>query len=370
MLEIDGAYGEGGGQLVRTACALSAITGRAFRLANIRARRAPPGLAPQHLAAVRAVAALCGADVEAVTAPSLAHGPRTRVPCVPPNTSPIGEGLALRATEFVFRPGPIRAGEFRFDVGTAGAITLVLQACLPVALAAPSPVRMVITGGSDVRAAPPLDYFRFVLMPLLARLNLTVQLLVHRRGYYPRGGGEIEVRVMPSRPRAFECVEAGALRAIHGVAHCANLPAHIASRMAAAARRTLGEGFHAEIEEQVLTREQAIGPGGAIVLWAERGDTRLGAAAVAERGVPAEHLGETAARELLTELEAGAILDRHALDQLLIYLACARGRSTFLAREWSAHASTVAWLIGQFLPARITTTASNGLVRVEVEPHA
>jgi RNA 3'-phosphate cyclase len=341
MLEIDGAYGEGGGQLVRTACALSALTGTAFRLVNIRARRAPPGLAPQHLAAVRAVAALCGAETE---------------------------GLTQRAAEIVFRPGPIRSGEFRFDVGTAGSIVLVLQACLPVAFAAPAPVRMTITGGSDVRAAPPLDYFRFVLLPLLARLGLSAELTVHRRGYYPRGGGEIEVRVAPARARAFECVEAGALHAVRGVAHCANLPAHIATRMADAARRILGDRFRAGIEEQVLTREQAIGPGGAIVLWAERGDTRLGAAAVAERGVPAERLGEEAARELVAELESGATLDRHALDQMLIYLARADGPSRFRARELTSHAATTQWVIGRFLPARFTAIADGPCTRLEVLP--
>jgi RNA 3'-phosphate cyclase len=276
----------------------------------------------------------------------------------------------LRATEFVFRPGPIRAGEFRFDVGTAGSITLVLQACLPAAFAAPSPVRMVIAGGSDVRAAPPLDYFRFVLLPLLARLGLSAGLDVRRRGYYPRGGGEIEVRVAPASPHAFDCVEPGALRVIRGVAHCANLPAHVATRMATAARRTLGENLRAEIEEQVLMREQAIGSGGAIVLWAERGDTRLGAAAVAERGVPAERLGVTAARALKAEIESGTSLDVHAVDQLLVYLARASGRSRFVAREWSTHARTVSWLIEQFLPVQIATAASGQLTQVEVQARA
>lgn len=341
MLEIDGAYGEGGGQLVRTACALGALTGSTFRLVNIRARRSPPGLAPQHLAAVRAVAALCDAEVE---------------------------GLALRAAEIVFRPGPIRAGEFRFEVGTAGSITLVLQACLPVAFAAPAAVKMVVIGGSDVRAAPPLDYFRFVLLPLLARIGLAAELIVHRRGYYPRGGGEVEVRVTPAPARAFECTEAGELCAIRGLAYCANLPAHIASRMAAAARRALGENLRAEIEEQVLTREQAIGPGGAIVLWAECGDTRLGAAAVAERGVPAERLGETAARELRAEFEAGATLDRHALDQMLIYLARADGPSRFRARELTSHAATTLWVIERFLPVHFTATVDGPCTRLEVLP--
>jgi RNA 3'-phosphate cyclase len=199
---------------------------------------------------------------------------------------------------------------------------------------------------------------------------LSAGLDVRRRGYYPRGGGEIEVRVAPASPHAFDCVEPGALRVIRGVAHCANLPAHVATRMATAARRTLGENLRAEIEEQVLMREQAIGSGGAIVLWAERGDTRLGAAAVAERGVPAERLGVTAARALKAEIESGTSLDVHAVDQLLVYLARASGRSRFVAREWSTHARTVSWLIEQFLPVQIATAASGQLTQVEVQAHA
>jgi RNA 3'-terminal phosphate cyclase (ATP) len=144
-LQIDGAHGEGGGQLVRTAVALAAITGTAVHLENIRARRAPAGLAPQHLAAVRAVTALCGARCE---------------------------GLALRCTAFDFVPGPLNGGEFAFDIGTAGSATLVLQALLPAMSRASGPCRIRVTGGTDVRAAPPLDYFLHVLLPLLARMGI------------------------------------------------------------------------------------------------------------------------------------------------------------------------------------------------------
>ncbi len=341
MLELDGSHGEGGGQLLRTACALAAITGTAVRLRNIRARRSPPGLAPQHLMAVQAVAELSGARVEK---------------------------LALRSPEIVFRPSPLRGGSFRFDVGTAGAITLVLQACLPVAVAGPAPVSMIITGGTDVRAAPPLDYFRFVLLPLLERLGLELTLDVKRRGYYPRGGGEIEVRVTPgARPEPLRLEAPGALRKIEGLAHCANLPAHIAERMRRAALHGLAP-YPAEIDTRVLARAEAIGPGGAIVLWARREHALLGTGAVAEHGVPAEHLGERAARELRAEIESGATLDVHAADQLLVYLARARGDSHFLVREFSSHARTKLWVLEQFLPLRHEVSAVGALTRVAIFP--
>jgi RNA 3'-terminal phosphate cyclase (ATP) len=341
MLEIDGSHGEGGGQLVRMSCALAALTGKPITLVNVRARRDPPGLAPQHLAAVQAVAALCGAQTE---------------------------GLAVRAGTFSLRPGKVQGGEYRFDVGTAGSITLVLQAVLPVALAAPEPVTLRIVGGTDVRAAPPLDYFRYVFLSLLRRLGLDVRATLMRRGYYPRGGGEVEVHVQPGTSGALVLDTPGALQELGGVAHVANLPAHIGERMQHTAAQILAEHGAARIETQQLGHHDAIGPGGAIVLWARTMHTLLGGSEVAQRGVPAERIAENAARALSEELRAHVTLDVHAADQLLIYLALAGQHSHFFARGFSTHARTIAWLIEQFLPVRITATPEAGRMRVSVAP--
>lgn len=341
MHEIDGSYGEGGGQLVRTACALSAITGTPVRLRDIRARRDPPGLAPQHLTAVRAVAALCRGEVE---------------------------GLAVRASEIGFRPGRLRAGEFRFDIGTAGSITLALQAILPAAFACGEKATLHIVGGTDVRAAPPLDYFRFVFLPLLARMGLRVEARLIRRGYYPRGGGEVEVTIEPGTPKPLRLEAPGAIEEIGGIAHVANLPLHIVERMQATAGHMLASFGRVSIEPQALGPDRAIGPGGAIVVWARCAHTVLGGAEVAQRGVPAERIACNAAEALRDELVAGAALDAHALDQLLIYAALAKGTSVFLARAWTSHAQTTAWLIEQFLPVRIQTSVQGTLTRVEIRP--
>lgn len=324
MLRIDASYGEGGGQLVRSAVALAAITGQAVRVDNVRIKRDKPGLAPQHLAAVRAVAALCSAHCE---------------------------GLELRAQTFSFSPGRLRGGEFRFDVGTAGSVTLVLQALLPVLLCAPGPGRVIVSGGTDVRAAPPLDYFRRVLLELLRQMGATVGCRVLRRGYYPRGGGEVEVSVEPARWQPLQWLEPGALVSVEGVAHVANLPLSIAERMRdAAATRLADLGSPARFDAVVLGPEEAIGTGGAVVCWARRRHAVLGAARVAERGVRAEVLGEAAGAELAADLAAGVTLDIHAADQALIYLALAGGR--FSARVLSSHARTAMWLIEQFMPVR------------------
>ncbi len=341
MREIDGSHGEGGGQLLRTACALAAITGQALRLVNIRARRAPPGLAPQHLTAVKAVAALCEAETE---------------------------GLELRSQELVFRPGKLRGGEFRFDVGTAGSVSLVLQALLPAALVADAPVRIHLSGGTDVRAAPPLDYLRFVLLPMLARMGAGVELTLQRRGYYPRGGGEITVLVRPGRLEGLRLEAPGALQEIGGIAHVSNLPEHIVTRLRETAQRMLADLARVAVEPQLLGRDQAIGQGGAIVLWARTAQALLGGAEVAQRGVPAEQIAATAAQMLRDDVSSGATLDIHASDQLLIYFALARGRSCFVARTLSSHAQTTLWLLQQFLSLCVHTRAAGAGTRVDIEP--
>jgi len=338
MLEIDASYGEGGGQLLRTAVALAAITGTAVHLTAIRAGRDKPGLAPQHLAAVRAVAETCGAQVE---------------------------GLELRAQELSFTPGAIKPGNFNFDIGTAGSITLLLQALLPVLLAAPGPSEVIVRGGTDVRAAPPLDYFSHVLLHLLRRMGAEVRLDARRRGYFPRGGGEVVVAIAPAKLQPLKLESAGLLTAIRGIAHVANLPLHVATRMRDAALVRLADiGRKAHIETRVLDAGQAIGQGGAIVLWAQTQGSTLGAGRVAERGLRAEVLGEAAAAELQADLSCGAAVDTHAADQLLIYAALAGGESHFTARELSRHAQTAMWLISRFLPVGWQTQSQGACVDI------
>jgi len=341
-LEIDGSHGEGGGQVTRLAIALAAMTGRPLRLTRIRARRAKPGLRAQHLAAVRAVAALCGGGLD---------------------------GDVIGSAELHFRPGRIRGGAYRFDVGTAGSTALVLQAALPVALRAGVASALTITGGTDVPKAPPLDYLRLVFLPLLHHMGARVELQVVRRGYYPRGGGEVQVRVAGgARLMPLRLPEPGAVQEILGVAHVANLPAHIAERMCAAARESLGGLGPTQMTTEVLGEAAAVGQGGAIVLVARHETSRLGAATVAERGVPAERLGRAVGHELRMDLDSGAAVDIHAADQLLVYAAQATGPSVFTVRSITPHTATVMWLVEQFLPVRCVARPWHGLQRIEVAP--
>ncbi len=341
MFEVDGCYGEGGGQLLRTAAALAAITGTAVTITNIRAKRANPGLAAQHLTAVSAVAALCDAETD---------------------------GLALKSQRLMFRPQRLRGGEYQFDVGTAGSITLVLQALLPAMIHCGANVRVRIIGGTDVRAAPPFDYFEHVLLALLGRMGARVRSELLRRGYYPRGGGEVLVAVEPGPLHALQLDAAGKLNALRGNAHVANLPAHIVERIRSAAVTSLRRhGISASnIETRVLGNEAAYGQGGAIVLWAETEHTVLGAGRVAKRGVRAEQLGVDAGNDLAADIGAGVTLDLHASDQLLVYLALAGGKSRFATRVLSSHARTTMWLIERFLPVRFETADCGDGVSITV----
>jgi RNA 3'-terminal phosphate cyclase (ATP) len=340
MLEIAGAHGEGGGQLVRTAVALAAIRGTPIRLRNARAARRNAGLAPQHVAAVRAVASMCDARCE---------------------------GVEPRSTGFTFAPGPLRGGHYRVDVGTAGSITLVLQAMLPVAAACGERCAISIRGGTDVRAAPPVDYFRCVLLPLLQGIGLRAALTVERRGYYPRGGGEVRLELAPTpRLAPFVVDDAGAVEGIDIRAHVAQLPREIAERMVDAARLALPPGLRVDAQVEAVGAERSGGPGGAIVLCARTATTVLGAAQVAERGVRAERLGQIAAEGLAADLHARATLDVHAADQMLVFLALAHGESRFRVRELSSHARTAMWLLERFAAARFAVQADAGAVRVQV----
>ena len=341
MIEIDGAQGEGGGQLVRTAVAVAATTGVPVHVINVRANRRNPGLAAQHAAAVRAVAMLCDARIE---------------------------GVQPRSMEISFRPGRLRGGEFEVDVGTAGSIPLVLQAMLPAAVATAERVVMTIRGGTDIRAAPPIDYLRLVLLPLLERMGVHAELTIVRRGYFPKGGGEVRLELLPvQRLLPFSVLERGPVERIEAHAHVAHLPRGIAERMESAARAALPPGLEIQAQVDVCAPELALGPGGAIVLRALAAHTTLGAAQVAQRGVPAERLGQVAATDLKRDLDAQATLDIHAADQILVYLALAHGPSAFRAAELSSHAATAIWLLEKLTAARFSVESVGAGVLVRVD---
>lgn len=325
MRELDGAHLEGGGQLVRTAVGLAALAGEDLTIARVRAGRETPGLRPQHLAAVRAVAGCCGAAVE---------------------------GLAVGSDRLVFRPGPLRRADQRIEVGTAGGIPLVLQAWLPVALEAGGAITVV--GGTEVPLGPTVDFMDRVLLRLLRAHGARATFEIRRRGYVPQGGGEVRVVVEPGRLAPIDAAlvagESGAVSA------AANLPRHVPERQLEAARKAI-ESVTSPLGEAVVDLREGPSTGSSITCWA---GLKAGSA-LGRRGLPAERVGRAAADALLAERVLPGEVDRHLADQLLVYLA--RYGGSFTATACTRHTETVRWLLGEFdLAVERTPTPGGGEV--------
>lgn len=389
MLTLDGSYGEGGGQVLRSALTLAAVTGQPLQLVHIRAGRRKPGLQPQHLTAVRAVAKVCNARVD---------------------------GDRLDSQELAFAPQAApRAGRYNFDVaqaahgGSAGAVTLILQAVLlPLALAEGT-TELILRGGTHVSWSPPFDYLKRVYLPILERIGIAAKAHLTRWGWYPSGGGEVEARVegrsaaaAPSIPmlqapvrggveprrqasawrsqassergeqrpgqvghsstpmtlRGLELTERGSLLRVRGLSAASNLPKHIRERQAAAALQALrSQGVDARLD---VVDAPSKGQGTVVFLWAEFENVVAGFTSLGERGKPAERVAEEAARDLLDYLHGDAAVDLRLADQLLLPLALASSPSHYTVQRVTQHLLTNAWVVDQFLPGRVRVDGSEG----------
>ncbi|GAB4255535.1 MAG: RNA 3'-terminal phosphate cyclase [Deferrisomatales bacterium] len=342
MIAIDGAAGEGGGQILRTALTLSLVTGQPFRIDRIRAGRPRPGLAPQHLQAVRAAAAVGEARVE---------------------------GARKGSTSLAFTPGRVRSGTFRFDIGTAGAASLVLQTvALPLAWVG-APSRVAITGGTHVPWSPCFEYLDLQWRPFLEGMGVEVQLALERAGFYPRGGGRLQALLGPARLplRPLDLAEPGRLLGIGGVSAVGRLPRSIAERQR---RRALDRLARWRVPVEVEVAEvPAPSPGTYLVLVGRFERSRACVSALGARGKPAERVADEAVEELEEVLGSGAPVDAHAGDQLLLPLALARGSSVMRVPRVTGHLVTNAWVIRQFVPqSRVEIEGEEGRPgRVRVE---
>ena len=330
MIVINGSYGEGGGQVLRTSLTLAALLGETMRIENIRARRRKPGLQAQHLTGVWAIAQICDAELE-------------------------GADLGSLTLTFKPRSSP-RAGEYSFDVakarkgGSAGATSLVFQTLfLPLALA-PGQSRLTIRGGTHVAWSPPFSYLKHIYLPTLARMGLEARAEIEKWGWYPIGGGQITATTngrAGSNLCGLNLVERGKLKRLWGLSATSNLPAHIGQRQKKRAEGYLRKrGFDPHIE---IVDAPSPGRGTVVFLVAEYEHAVAGFSSPGRRGKPAEKVAEEACREFIAHHQSGACLDKHLADQLILPLALAPGPSAFTTCEITQHLLTNVWVVEQFL---------------------
>lgn len=338
MLTIDGSMGEGGGQILRSALALSLVTSLPFRITNIRRGRAKPGLMRQHLAAVRGAATTSAAEVS---------------------------GDVLHSTELEFRPGPVRGGAYAFATGGAGSTTLVFQTVLyPLLLATDVPSTLRFEGGTHNPMAPPFDFLEGAFLPQLARMGGHVPIVLERCGFFPAGGGAWAATVAPVRTLShLELLERGAIRGTRACALVSRVPTSVAVRELDTLATALGWD-RAWCRPTVI--ENAHGPGNVLVATVESEHVTEVFTGFGDRGVRAEAVAKNVAEEARRYLASGVPVFEHLADQLLLPMALGEG-GVFRTVRLTDHATTHLVLLEMFLgtQSKVTEEAAD-VVRIEV----
>jgi len=328
FIEIDGSYGEGGGQILRTSLAFSALFKIPVRIHHIRAGRKKPGLQPQHLKGVEALTQITGAQTE---------------------------GVKIGSQSISFIPQAISAGEYRFDIGTAGSVTLLLQAILLPLSFAQRQSRITLMGGTHVPWSPPFHYFSELLILFLRTMGISVKATIERWGWYPKGGGMMRVEVEPAQElKRVVMLERGPIRQIHGLCATSLLPQHVGERLRDYAMKRIAGEIGIDPEIDLLHNVPANGPGAFIFLRAESEKAIAGFSALGERGKRAEDVAKEAVDALEAYLESDACLDLHLADQILPFMALSKGNSALTTSEITEHLLTNLWVLRQFLNIEIS----------------
>lgn len=345
MVEIDGSVGEGGGQILRTSLALSMCTGQPFTLTRIRAGRSKPGLMRQHLTCVNAATKVCGAEVH---------------------------GAELNSQSLTFVPGKVCAGDYSFNVGTAGSCTLVLQTVWPALLMADAPSRLTLGGGTHNPMAPPFHFLDRSYAPLMRKLGAKVELTLRRMGFYPAGGGEIEVTIWPAEDKLqpFDLTERGPKVECYAECFAPALPRTVAQREL----EQLGAGLGwSEDQLRVAPVRQNEGPGNALLATLVYENLSEVFTQFGEKGVSAERVARGLVRQVRSYLTSRAALGPHLADQWALPLAlavwrrqCAAGYS---CTELSSHAKTNFAVIERFLSVKFAVSSVDAGWQVIASPH-
>ncbi len=346
MLIIDGSHGEGGGQIVRTSVALSAVTGIPLKVESIRARREVPGLKAQHISGIMAVAELCDADVK---------------------------GAAIGSTELEFVPKTIVSKDIRIEIPTAGSVGLVLQALMIPMIKLQRKIDVLINGGATYgKWSPPLAYIENILCPLLSKMGYNVTIRIERDGHYPRGGAKVHVSAEPLRKgklAPLDLRERGKLLRIDGIAHSSSdlEKAEVSKREVESVKEFLSKIYDVPIDIEA-SYSPCYSTGSGVTLWAIFENTVIGTDILGKRGIRAEVVGLSAAKKLSTYIDSGASVDEFLSDQLLPYMALADGVSRYSAKSITNHAKTNMDIISKFIDVSFSVEIKNGLSAVSVQP--
>lgn len=350
MIELDGSYSEGGGALVRTALALSTLTGKEFIVSNIRSGRKDPGLKAQHLQAINALKQICNAKTNEIE---------------------------LGSTKLHFKPDIIKSGNYTIDIGTAGSISLLLQALILPCMVAPSKITLKISGGTCGKWQASVDYLQHVLLPYLRRFVDKIDLKIIKRGYYPKGGGEVVLEINPrfkqkDFPTAdvllttlqttpvINLLQQGTLEQIRGIVNVsADLEQkEVGERIQKAAAAKLQK--YAVPVTIVVQYAKSLSTGGEIVLWAvfsndgeidDHNPIIIGADTLIEKSKTSEEIGQEAATVLMQEIDSKMVVDKHLADQLIIFMALLPD-SVIIAKEITDHLHTNIYVAEKFLPVK------------------
>jgi RNA 3'-terminal phosphate cyclase (ATP) len=346
-MTIDGSYGEGGGQILRTALSLAAVLGKDIEIERIRAGREKPGLRPQHLAGVRALARIASAKLE---------------------------GDEIGSQFLSFSPGSVRGGIYRFDVaeerGSAGAVSLVLQVLLLPLAFGTSSSEVTLLGGTHVPWSPPFHYLSMVLLPTLAGMGLCCEAEIERWGWYPKGGGVVRVKIVPvGEFRSIDLSTRGRPRGILGISGTSNLPAHIALRQKERANQRIRARLGLVPDIQIMDRSPSPGQGTVLFLALESEGGVSGFSALGRRGKRAEQVADEAVDQLIEHIRSERCIDPHLGDQLIPFAALAKGKSLFTVSRITSHLLTNIWVVKQFLDVRIEVEGNEGGAgKVEINP--
>ena len=325
MIEIDGLYLEGGGQILRTACALSAIRQIPCHIFNIRKGRKEPGLKPQHLLGLRALSELCNGK---------------------------SEGDYLGSEEIWFYPGSLdkTKRELRIKIETAGSITLLLQTLIPPSLFAKEPITILINGGAtDTFFSPTIDHFRYVFLKILEKMGARIEVQIEKRGFYPKGGAKVKAIVYPTKLKPITLTTCGALKEIIIISGASELlkERKVAERQISGAKQILGK-LKLPIKE-IVEYYPTLSPGSQINIIAKFENTIIGSDNLGKFQKGAEIVGKEVALEFLKEGKTGACLDKHLADQILPFMALSQGKSEVTVSEITNHCRTNIWVIEKFL---------------------